>query len=157
MKLDGGIEIAAPARQVWDLVIDPLTLASCVPGVRDVRRVDDRTFEGSITASVGPMDGDFTFTSVISRATFPDDLAVDMVGMDSRTKSRLEAAMTASLAEGPAGLTVLAYHGDVKVKGRLAILGEMILRATASMMIGQVTACLKARLEAAPEQADREP
>jgi carbon monoxide dehydrogenase subunit G len=148
MKLDGRIEIAAPARQVWDLVIDPLTLASCVPGVRDVRRVDDQTFEGSITASVGPMDGDFTFTSVITRATFPDDLAVELVGMDSRTKSRLEATVTASLADASAGGTVIAYRGDVKVKGRLAILGEMILRATATMMIGQVTACLKARLEA---------
>lgn len=148
MKLDGRIEIAAPARQVWDLVIDPLTLASCVPGVRDVRRVDDRTFEGSITASVGPMDGDFTFTSVITRATFPGDLAVELVGTDSRTKSRLEATVTAGLGEDGSAATVLTYHGDVKVKGRLAILGEMILRATASMMIGQVTACLKARLEA---------
>lgn len=150
MKLEGRIEIAAPARQVWDLVLDPLTLASCVPGVKDVRKIDDRTFEGSITASVGPMDGDFTFTAVITEAVFPDTLVVEMSGIDSVTKSRLEVLVTGALLVEAESQTKLTYRADVKVKGRLAILGEMILRATASMMISQVTGCLKARLESPP-------
>jgi hypothetical protein len=43
--------------------------------------------------------------------------------------------------------TDLTYQAVVKVKGRLAILGEMMLRATAGMMIGEVTRCLRSRLE----------
>ena len=39
-------------------------------------------------------------------------------------------------------------------KGRLAILGEMILRATASLMIAQVTRCLRVRLEPAAGTSD---
>jgi Uncharacterized conserved protein len=46
MKLSGQLAIAAPIALVWDLVVDPLTLAGCVPGIRDVRQVDERTFEG---------------------------------------------------------------------------------------------------------------
>lgn len=148
MKLEGRIEIAAPAPQVWELVLDPLTLASCVPGVKQVRKIDDKTFEGSITASVGPMDGDFTFTAVITEAVYPDTLVVEMSGIDSVTKSRLEVLVTGALVVASESQTALTYRADVKVKGRLAILGEMILRATASMMINQVTACLKAKLEA---------
>ena len=148
MKLAGRIEIAAPAAQVWELVLDPLTLAACVPGVKQVRKIDDKTFEGSITASVGPMDGDFTFTAVITQAVFPDTLVVEMSGIDSVTKSRLEVLVTGALVVASETQTALTYRADVKVKGRLAILGEMILRATASMMINQVTACLKAKLEA---------
>ena len=34
------------------------------------------------------------------------------------------------------------------MKGRLAILGEMMLRATAGMMIGEVTKCLRSQLDA---------
>jgi carbon monoxide dehydrogenase subunit G len=147
MKLVGTIDIAAPMEAVWALIIDPVSLSACVPGVRDVRQVDERTFEGSITASVGPMDGDFSFTSVIGRATFPDDLVVDVQGLDSVTKSRLEIHAECALTEPSPGSTTLSYHATVKVKGRLAILGEMILRATASLMIGQVTKCLRSRLE----------
>ena len=92
MKLDGTIDIAAAPQAVWDLIIDPVSLAACVPGVRDVRQVDPRTFEGSVSASVGPVDGNFSFTSIIERAVFPGDLGVSVGGVDSVTKSRLEAA-----------------------------------------------------------------
>lgn len=147
MKLDGRIEIAAPPRAVWDLVVDPVSLAACVPGVRDVRQVDDQTFAGSITAAVGPIEGDFSFTSVLARAVFPDDLEIQVQGTDSVTKSRLEANVQVSLSEFTTSATVLTYRATVNVKGRLAILGEMILRATASLMIAQVTRCLRSRLE----------
>ena len=49
----------------------------------------------------------------------------------------------------PRARPILTYRAEVKVKGRLAILGEMVLRATAGMMIGEVTKCLRSQLEAA--------
>ena len=146
MNLTGTIAIAAPRPAVWSLVVDPVGLAACVPGVHEVRQVDDRTFEGSISAAVGPMNGDFAFTSVIERADMPDALDVRVEGIDSVTRSRLEAHVQATLTEDGAG-TVLGYRATIRVKGRLAILGEMVLRATASLMIAQVTRCLQSRLE----------
>jgi carbon monoxide dehydrogenase subunit G len=162
MKLDGAIDIAAAPQAVWALIINPVSLAACVPGVRDVRQVDPRTFEGSVSASVGPVDGNFSFTSIIERAVFPGDLGVSVGGVDSVTKSRLEAVIAAGLSGSAEGPTRLTYSAVIKVKGRLAILGEMMLRATASLMIGQVTKCLRSQLErdapaapAAPEGAAR--
>jgi carbon monoxide dehydrogenase subunit G len=149
MKLDGTIEIAAPAADVWALVVNPVGLAACIPGVRDVRQVDERTFTGEVTASVGPMDGDFAFTAVLERQSFPDDLEVVLEGTDSMTKSRLEARVIVSLVLTGPSSTTLDYRAVIKVKGRLAILGEMVLRATASLMIGHATRCLRAQLEGA--------
>ena len=45
VKLTGTIDVAAPPRTVWDHVVDPTSLASCVPGARDVRPIDERTFD----------------------------------------------------------------------------------------------------------------
>ena len=75
MKLDGTIAIAAPATDAWALIINPISLSACMPGVQDIRQIDERTFEGTISASVGPIDGNFAFRSVMTRAVFPDDLA----------------------------------------------------------------------------------
>jgi carbon monoxide dehydrogenase subunit G len=147
MKLAGRIEIAAAARDVWDLVIDPVSLASCVPGVQDVARMDERTFQGTITASVGPMEGRFSFTSTIERNEFPTDLQVETAGTDSITNSPLRASITAWLESPARDRTVLAYRASVTVGGRLAILGEMVLRATAGVLIGDLVKCLQARLE----------
>lgn len=150
MKLDGSIPIAAPIDRVWAQVVDPLTLAGCVPGIHEVRQLDDRTFAGSISASVGPLNGDFAFTSVITHTEAPSRMDVEVEGVDSVTRSRLETSVRVTLAADDDEHTTLAYHAEVRVKGRLAILGEMILRATATLMVGQVTTCLKSRLETSP-------
>jgi carbon monoxide dehydrogenase subunit G len=147
VKINGTIDIAAQPPAVWDLLVDPVSLAACVPGVQEVRQVDERTFEGRITAQVGPMEGQFSFTSVLARAAFPDDLEVVVDGLDSVTRSRLETVVRASVAESASGRTTLTYDATVRVKGRLAILSEMILRATASLMIAEATKCLRSRLE----------
>jgi carbon monoxide dehydrogenase subunit G len=149
MKLDGRIEIGAPAQAVWAAVIDPVSLAACVPGVQEVRRIDDRTFEGQINASVGPMESDFAFRSVINRADFPTDLEVETSGTDSLTRSTLIATVTAEVESPAADRSVLVYHADVRISGRLAILGDMVLRATAGVIIGEVAKCLRRTLEGA--------
>lgn len=157
MKLDGSIEVAAPPAEVWAAIVDPVALAACVPGVRDVRAVDERTFEGRISAAVGPIEGDFSFTSVLTESIFPDRLVVAVDGTDSVTKSRLHADVHASVAEPSAGRTDLRYDAEITVKGRMAILGEMVLRATAGVIIGQVTKCLRSRLETAGASATTPP
>jgi len=146
MRLEGTIDVGASPSAVWDAALDPMALAACVPGVRSVRQVDERTFEGEISLAVGPMGGEFAFTASIAEAAFPDRLVVRADGRDSVTGSRLSAEVRAAVrASGPA--TALAYVATISVTGRLAILGEMVLRATASLVIGQVARCLRDRLE----------
>ncbi len=147
MRLEGSIDITASARTVWDALVEPATLASCVPGVADVHQVDDRTFEGRVRASIGPIDGDFAFRSVLTRTEFPSDLVVDVEGTDSVTHSRVIAHVMSAVTDTTPGASSLRYTATVSAKGRLAIVGEMMLRATAGAMIGQVTRCLRARLE----------
>ena len=149
MKLDGRIEIAAPPAAVWAFLLDPEQLSSCVPGVRDVQAVDDRTFTGRIGLAVGPMQSDMAFRSVIVREDFPGDLGVTMTGTDALTKSTMTSEVTIALDEPDAGRTVLRYRAQVDVKGRLAILGDMILRASAGAVINEVAKRLRSRLESA--------
>jgi 2-furoyl-CoA dehydrogenase large subunit len=148
MRLAGSIDIAAPPEAVWAVVIDPRDLAACVPGVSEVRQLDERTFEGSIRASVGPIDGDFSFRSVLAMTSYPDGLVIDVEGTDSVTKSRVVAHIEAALSSPGDAATTLTYRATVTTRGRLAIIGDMVLRATAGVMIGQVTTCLRSRLEA---------
>lgn len=150
MRLDGSIQIAAARDAVWKVVIDPLDLAACVPGVSDVRQVDARTFEGTLRVAVGPLDGDFSFRSVLTRMNEPSDLIVEVEGVDSMTRSSVLARIDVALARDAADLTTVAYVATVTTKGRLAIIGDMVLRATAGVVVGQVTRCLRSRLEAVP-------
>jgi hypothetical protein len=150
MRLAGEIAIDAPIGEVWALVVDPTSIASCIPGMQAVQRLDANTFEGAVTASVGPIDGEFAFAAVLAEQVPPEQLTVAVRGTDSVTKSRLTADVDIALAAAGVDRTTLTYRATLTVQGRLAILGEMVLRATAGAMIGQVTGCLRNALEKAP-------
>lgn len=147
MRLEGTIDVAASADAVWDALLDPLELAACVPGVRSIRRLDERTFEAEISLAVGPMTGEFAFTASIVEASFPDTLIVRAEGSDSVTRSPVSVEVRASVSDTGPGGSRLRYDASTVVKGRLAILGEMVLRATASLVVTQVARCLRDRLE----------
>jgi carbon monoxide dehydrogenase subunit G len=45
------------------------------------------------------------------------------------------------------GETELAYRADVQIQGRLAILGDMMLRSTSALMLEELTKRLRTELE----------
>jgi len=135
MIFDGKIDLEAPADQVWDFLIDINNFSTCLPGIDEIRQVDDKTFDGIIAAKVGPISGKFTFRSVILESRPPEQMVVQTEGMDSVTKSTVNADMTMELRKVADAKTQMDYRADVKIKGRLAILGDMVLRATATLIL----------------------
>jgi carbon monoxide dehydrogenase subunit G len=142
------LTINAPAAKVWDFLLDPKCIAACMPGVENVTQVDDRTFDAAILASVGPISGKFTFRAHIVESKPPTEMAAEIAGQDSVTRSPLTAHVAMTLTPLTPAQTALAYRATVEVKGRLAILGDMVLRATAALMMEEATKRLRAQLEA---------
>ncbi len=147
MIFEGKIEIGVPAAKVWDFLIDIHQFASCMPGLEKVTQIDDRTFDGMIGATVGPISGKFSFRSTIVESRPPKELVVRTEGTDSVTGSSMTVNVTATLREPMEGRTELNYHANVEIKGRLAILGDMILRATATLLLEEFAKRLRKRLE----------
>lgn len=135
MIFDGKIDLDAPAHEAWDFLVDIHRFSRCLPGIEQVRQVDDRTFEGVLAAAVGPISGKFSFRSTIVESRPPEQMVVRTEGADSVTKSTVHADMTIDLHDVGAAKTEIAYRADVKIQGRLAILGDMVLRATATLIL----------------------
>lgn len=149
MTFEDRVVLDAPAPRVWELLLDPDCIAACMPGVENVTRVDDRTFDAAIAASVGPISGKFTFRAHIVESKPPTEMAAEVDGVDSVTKSTVRVNMAMALDALTADTTALAYRATVDVKGRLAILGEMVLRATAALMVEESIKRLRQQLAAA--------
>ncbi len=60
-------------------------------------------------------------------------------GMDTVTKSTVNADMTVDLQRISETKSRMNYKADVKIKGRLGILGDMVLRATATLILQEFT------------------
>lgn len=135
MIFDGKIDLEAPAKEAWDFLIDINKFSACLPGIDQVRQIDDKSFEGVLAAAVGPISGKFSFRSTILESRPPEQMVVRTEGTDSVTKSTVNADMTVDLRKLSDQKTQMEYRADVKIKGRLAILGDMVLRATATLIL----------------------
>ncbi|HUK41971.1 MAG TPA: SRPBCC domain-containing protein [Candidatus Acidoferrales bacterium] len=139
MIFDGKIDLGVPAQEAWDFLIDINKFSTCLPGIDEVKQIDDKTFDGTISATVGPISGKFSFRSTIVESRPPDQMVVRTEGSDSVTKSTVNADMTVDLRKVAENKTELDYRADIKIKGRLAILGDMVLRATATLILQEFT------------------
>ncbi len=135
MIFDGQIDLEVPAEKAWDFLIDINKFSTCLPGIDEIKQIDDRTFDGIISANVGPISGKFSFRSTIVESRPPEQMVVRTEGMDSVTKSMVNADMTVDLHRVSEVKSQMDYKADVKIKGRLAILGDMVLRATATLIL----------------------
>jgi carbon monoxide dehydrogenase subunit G len=148
MIFDGQIDLDVPAKKVWDFLIDVEKFSTCLPGIDQVKQIDDKTFDGVISANVGPISGKFSFRSTIVDSRPPEQMVVRTEGTDSVTKSTVNADMTVDLREVAEDKAVMDYHADIKIKGRLAILGDMVLRATATLILQEFARRLRQGLGA---------
>jgi carbon monoxide dehydrogenase subunit G len=151
MIFDGKIDLEAPAQKAWDFLIDINKFSTCLPGIDEVKQIDDKTFDGVISATVGPISGKFNFRSTILESRPPEQVVVRTEGTDSVTKSTINADMTVDLRSLSETKSRMDYKADVQVKGRLAILGDMVLRATATLILQEFTRRLR---QALGEQAE---
>jgi len=135
MIFEGKIDLDVPVREAWDFLIDINKFSTCLPGIEEVKQIDDKTFEGVLAAAVGPISGKFSFRSTIVESRPPEQMVVRTEGTDSVTKSIVNADMTVALRKVSDDRTAMDYQADVKIKGRLAILGDMVMRATATLIL----------------------
>jgi carbon monoxide dehydrogenase subunit G len=145
---EGSLLLRADVSRVWDFLLDMNKVSSCVPGIQSVKQIDSDAFEGTITAAVGPMSGNFSFRARITERRPPAELVGAIDGTDSVTKSRVTGETAIRLTAVRDGETELAYRSTVEIQGRLAILGELVLRATGNLMLRETTERLRKQVEA---------
>ena len=140
------ITVDAPAAKVWDFLLDINRSSGLVPGVQQITLVDERTFDGVIEARVGPISGNFQFRAHIVDSKPPTELKAEVEGNDSVTRSTLRMDIDMSLDPLTPETTSMSYKAVVDVRGRLAILGDMVLRATAALILEDFAKRLRSEL-----------
>ena len=148
MRLAGKLEAGVPRDRVWAFLMDLDEFAGCIPGLESIAPVDDSTFDGVIGAKVGPITGAFRFRASITDRQEPDRMVVAVDGAESTTGSKLGATITLALAGLEERRTSVSYQADVNLSGKLAIMGEMVIRATAGVLLDVFADRMRRRLEA---------
>jgi carbon monoxide dehydrogenase subunit G len=147
MLLEGKFTLKAPIKEVWDFLLEPGTLASCIPGAEKMEAVDDKTWEGTVKQKVGPISVKLNFTQSFTEADPPKHLKAVGRGSAAGGAGTFSQETTVDLSEPGQGETEISYTSNVSLVGRLATFGERIMRAKVKSVGEEFTNNLQKKLK----------
>jgi len=147
MKIEGTFTMKAPIQKVWDFLMEPGTLASCIPGAEKMEAVDDTTWEGTVKQRVGPIGVKLNFTQTMSDIDPPKHLKAVGRGSAMGGAGTFTQETIVDLKEIAGGEVEVAYSSKVNIVGRLATFGERIMRAKVNKIGAEFTSNLQKKLE----------
>jgi len=129
MMIEGKFTMKAPIKEVWDFLLEPGTLASCIPGAEKMEAVDDKTWEGVVKQKVGPISVKLNFTQTLTEVVPPKHIKAVGRGAAAGGAGTFTQETIVDLKEVAKGEVEVAYSSKVSLVGRLATFGERIMRA----------------------------
>jgi uncharacterized protein len=146
IEISERVEVPAAARIVWDVLSDPRAVVDCVPGAKLGDRLEDGSYDATVTVKFGP-----------AKVTFRAKIALDLDGTamighvssrgrDDQGGTRVKTAMTFKVVAGQApGSSAVPIDAQVEISGRLASLVESGAALVVKRMTGEFTERLAAR------------
>jgi carbon monoxide dehydrogenase subunit G len=154
LEITKTIVIKAPPARVWAFLVDPHSVARCMPGAAITGRIDDRTYGGTMTVKVGPVSSSYRGRVVFERLD-PEARTAEIVatGQDVRGKGGADLRLTSRLREvGPAETEVTAVS-QVNITGILAQMGRGMVEDVSDQMFQIFSQRMRAELESAVDLA----
>jgi carbon monoxide dehydrogenase subunit G len=147
MIIEGNFSIEAPIQLLWDTLLDPETLRSCIPGAEKIDRLDERTYDCVIKQKVGPITVRFKFKNILSELDPPNHVEMEGEGEDIGKAGRFTQKTTIDLKETGGDEVEISYQCKANIVGKLAMFGDRILMVKAKKLETEFTSALRERLK----------
>jgi len=148
--------VRSPAEEVWKFLTDPEKVARCLPGAAITGKLDEKTWQGTMTVKVGPVSssykGKVTFERLDAASRHAEIVAQ---GQDVRGRGGADLRLSSSLAQKGPAETEVTTTSHVNITGILAQMGRGMVQDVGDQMFQVFSQRMRAELEpaAAPQAA----
>jgi len=144
MNISGSYVFNAPVEKVWDLLLDPNILASCMPGCEGLEPIGEDEYRAVLNVGIGPIRG--RYSAKISLGDKVPHQSFRLV---------IESSGSSGFANGEAAISLVAeedktrvqVEGESQVGGTVARVGQRMMGSAAKMMMGRFFSCLQKAAE----------
>ena len=141
MKISGSQTIQAPRQAVWDRLLDPESIRSCLPGVEQLNKTGDNQYEMSMNVGVGPVRGVYSGTIAMSEVDEPNSYRMQVEG--SGRAGFVRGTGVVRLSDDGDNATKVDYEGDVEVGGPVGAVAQRMLGGVTNRMVGEFFSCIQ--------------
>jgi uncharacterized protein len=147
MIIEGGFNVKAPIDKLFDFMMQPETIMTCMPGTESVRIIDDTTYEGVVKQRVGIISVKLKFINKVTKVEKPTHIEIDGEGEDVTKLGHFKQKISVDLKEVSPGEVAVAYKADVNIVGKLAMFGDRVMKSKAKDVEKQFTQNLMEKLK----------
>jgi carbon monoxide dehydrogenase subunit G len=147
MLIEGKFTIKAPIQKVWDHILEPETLGSCMPGAEKVAKIDDKTYDAVVKQRVGIIKVTLKFRNVLTKVEAPNHLELEGEGEDITKLGHFKQKTVVDLKENANGEVEVSYQSNVNIVGKLAMFGDRIMKSKAKDVEKEFTQNLQKKLK----------
>jgi carbon monoxide dehydrogenase subunit G len=147
MIIEGKLTVRAPIRELWDMLLDPETLGSCLPGAEKVEKIDEKTYDAVVKQKVGPIKVTLKFRNVLTDLQPPHRLVLEGEGEDITKLGHMKQKTVVELSEIGGGNVDVSYTSDVAIVGKLAMFGDRVMKGKAKEVEKEFTQNLQEKLK----------
>ena len=144
MKIEGKYSFEVSRQKLWDTLLDPDVLASCIPGCQEFRPTSDDRYTVSLKVGVGAVSGTYRAAVAVEDKVEPESYTMLVEGKGSGTTIRGKGTMT--LHETENGSEV-SFVGDAQVTGIIARVGQRLMGSASKSLVGQFFSCIREKAE----------
>jgi hypothetical protein len=148
MIIEGSFTVDAPIDKLFDFMLKPESIMTCIPGTESVRVIDENSYECIVKQKVGIITAKLKFVNRMTKIEKPTHLEIEGEGEDVTKLGHFKNKTTVDLKEVAPGTVEVKYASDVSIVGKLAMFGDRIMRAKAKDVEKDFTKNLKEKLKA---------
>jgi carbon monoxide dehydrogenase subunit G len=138
MIIDGEFHVNATIQRTWDFLTNIREVASCVPSFEKVETLDDKNFTITVSQKVGPFSATFETQTSFTEVKPPNRLVAFGKGRDTIMGSSFELTNEMELVAISERETLVKYKADVKITGRIASVGQSLIKIVAKREVTNV-------------------
>ena len=143
MDITGTYTFNAPPTRVWELLMDPATIASCIPGCEQLEPDGENRYRARLNVALAAMTGSYDGTVVLSDMVAPEHYVLTVEGQGR--PGFVKGSATISL-RGDGATTIIDVKGTMQTGGTIARLGQRLIGSVSKMMQDRFFACLQGKL-----------
>ena len=137
VKSEKNIELNADIDTVWNVLINPEKVVTCVPGADLTETIDKNHFKGKVTIKIGPVTAKFNGDIEIEKREISNyEFAMTGKGSDINVKGGAAMSMWLKLNALETG-TEVCCRMTVSITGRIAQFGARMIEAVNNKMFEQ--------------------
>ena len=146
MDIDKTLSLDAPPGRVWALLLDPVAMGACVPGMESIEVVSDTEYRAVMKVKISFISARLRLHTRIVERDEPRYLRAEGTGEDASVASSLKQVSEMWLSETEGGGTQLRIKVKVDVLGRLGTFGLGVMKTKADRLWDEFGVNASARL-----------